>query len=119
VYSFRQKHHGGTLQAFPRGIAFWLEMQLLLLRDLLGRLLCGCLLGCFFGCHFPILPFDNFCVVPANNIAVEECIDSRITSVKEKTSWWWKNRQQFFSDADLSFYCVDSDHAIRLPSRLR
>jgi hypothetical protein len=32
----------------------------------------------------------------ANLTADEECIDSRIASVKRKTTYRWKNRQQFF-----------------------
>jgi hypothetical protein len=92
-------------------------MQLFLLRDLLGRLLHGFFLRCFFGCHLPILPFDKFCNIPAIVIAVEECIDSRITSVKRKTTQWWKNRQQFFRVPISVSPDITSDHAIR-PGRV-
>src|ERR1017187_6166326 len=51
-----QKHFRGALEAFPCGVALWLEVPLLLLCGLLCRLLRGCLLGCFLGCHLPILP---------------------------------------------------------------
>jgi hypothetical protein len=66
----------------------------------------------------PILPFDDFCFVPANDNAVDECIDLCFASVKRKTTWWWKNRQQFFWNADLNLASVASDHAIR-PRRER
>jgi hypothetical protein len=79
-------------EAFPCGVAFWLEVPLLLLCGLLR----GRLFSCFLGCHLPILPFNDFSIVSAIVIAVEECIDSCTTSVKEKTKAWWKNRQQFF-----------------------
>jgi len=80
------------------GIALLLNGPLLLfLGGLLGGcLLRGCLLGCFLGCHFPILPFSMVCIDPAITIAVDECIDSRVISVKRKNNDTWKKRQQFF-----------------------
>src|SRR6478736_5359819 len=60
VYSFRINTEGSALSA-PLSVAFYVGLQLLLLRGLLygflRGLLCRCLLGCFLGCHLPILPF--------------------------------------------------------------
>jgi 6-phosphogluconolactonase/glucosamine-6-phosphate isomerase/deaminase len=38
------------------------------------------------------------CIDAAMRIAVEECIDSRMLSVKKKTTMEWKKWQQFFMD---------------------
>ena len=93
---FRQKHFGGRFMRPPRVLPFWLDDPLLLLRGFLRGLLRGCLLGCFLSCHLPILPFRWFASSSATFVAVEECIDSCVVSVKQKTTMEWKKWQQFF-----------------------
>ncbi len=102
----------GTLLRPPRCCLFWLDDPLLLLRGFLRGLLRGCFLGCFLSCHLPILPFRWFASSSATFVAVEECIDSCVVSVKKKTTMRWKKWQQFFWESGrLSSLPITKDDA--------
>jgi hypothetical protein len=95
TFPLMRTNTSGDAIASPEVLPFWLDDPLLLFRGFLRGLLRGCLLGCFLSCHLPILPFRWFASSSATFVAVEECIDSCVVSVKKKTTMRWKKWQQY------------------------
>src|ERR1700739_737658 len=98
TFPLMRKNTSGDAVASPEVLPFWLDDPLLLLRGFLRGLFRGCFLGCFLSCHLPILPFRWFASSSATIVAVEECIDSCVVSVKKKTTMRGKKWQKFFRD---------------------
>jgi hypothetical protein len=68
---------------------------------------------------FAYSPFSMGCIDVCNEyIAVDECIELCSNDVKKKTTYEWKNRQQFFPASQaVPFRFARLTHYSRQPSR--
>ena len=119
TFPLMRKNTSGDAVASPEVLPFWLDDPLLLLRGFLRGLLRGCLLGCFLSCHLPILPFRWFASSSATFVAVEECIDSCVLSVKKKTTMRVEKVATIFSDRNRPLRPLRSQNVMRMEKRDR
>jgi hypothetical protein len=101
----------GTLEASPSSVAFVVGSRYFFFAAFFAAFFAGFLAAFFVAiCLFSLsMGCIDSCI---NKMQLKKCIDSSITSVKEKTNRWWKKQQQFspkkIDGSTLSFKSSDA-----------